>query len=944
MTRKQLCSSPYTLSNILHSAIPLIARFFHLWNFTVFRKALGLKRLLVGIFLVFSFSVGMTSADGESLKVTPFSGEVRIINSFEDAMSYANTNGGGTVELLSDVNFFHPYFIPDTSSADYSKPYHTIIVSTSITLLGNGHTINISPGAEISVRNGTLTLGDNSGTNSLIFDGGGNWYEQLKSFQANPATVFAEGWGDFGYDTHMGCTPIVSVSSNSTLNMNSGVILQNRIYDGIINTIYDYAALAVNVHDGGTFNMYGGIIQNFHSYPLLHSSNVAEDVSAIVVQSNGNFIMKAGILRDNSVLNNTINIPISDYDHAGGIGTEMFGDGPACGGALSAFRAVINISGGKIYENKADSGGALYFSECKNVSLSNVEIYNNVAAIPEGIDYDWGYGWGGAIYQSWNSEISLGQGCYIHDNQADSGGGIFIGGSNYPWYFFNYSWRTMHTVQAFIDYFSMHESLTMNEGSAICNNIGAYEASDIDSMPYVEINLIDAVTMNKTFHETGCSITGWFQDYNPRYNIDDTATAFTIYTPDEVKTKVASSGIELIAAPSISQINYYPNGGTGEQMESTVGSVGQQVSISSNSYTYGTRPFVSWNTKSDGSGISYTPNDLLTLTGTNLDLFAQWAVPVTIVKIWDDEENKEKNRPSHLNISLLLNGVLLKDYNNQDAILTLEPDGTGEWDGVIFLPAGVNYSLLQPTEDNVANYIQSDKKIVHSADGSISVTFINKQDSTPSTTSFSVRKIWQGADKGNIALQLYADGAPVSAEFSKAGTPATYTVSDLPMYNDDGSEIIYSATETHIPDYLTVYLNVSPYSEYTDAIYNGGTIVNREITEVRIKKRWIGPEGKASFQLYQDGEPIEWNDIEKDGEWYIWNNLPKLKDGKYTVYTVKEKNLSNYHAIYPEGRDYAKNGETIVNYWFPPTGDKSHLIVLALVTSIAGILILRRRR
>lgn len=59
-------------------------------------------------------------------------------------------------------------------------------------------------------------------------------------------------------------------------------------------------------------------------------------------------------------------------------------------------------------------------------------------------------------------------------------------------------------------------------------------------------------------------------------------------------------------------------------MKNLTGKSGSTVLIPACSFTYSNYSFVSWNTKSNGSGTRYNPNDTYVLTNTNLVLYAQW--------------------------------------------------------------------------------------------------------------------------------------------------------------------------------------------------------------------------------------------------------------------------------------------------------------------------------
>ena len=206
------------------------------------RKAWALS----GIIVLFLILIGrMACAAGEKVKVKPNFGAESLFNTFEEAIQYANNNGGGRVDLLDDVEFFHPYFNNDRASQGYDAAVVPTIISTAINIIGNGHVIHFSPGVELQVTDGgALSLGTANGKDLLIFDGGGNWNTRNKEFYAaNNKVIYA--------------TPFISVNGeNSLVNMYDGTALQNRIYDGTVDGYtYNNAALAVCVKNNGSFNL-----------------------------------------------------------------------------------------------------------------------------------------------------------------------------------------------------------------------------------------------------------------------------------------------------------------------------------------------------------------------------------------------------------------------------------------------------------------------------------------------------------------------------------------------------------------------------------------------------------------------------------------------------------------------------------------------------------------
>ena len=238
------------------------------------------------------------------------------------------------------------------------------------------------------------------------------------------------------------------------------------------------------------------------------------------------------------------------------------------------------------------------------------------------------------------------------------------------------------------------------------------------------------------------------------------------------------------------------------------------------------------------------------------------------------------------------------------------------------------------------------------------VDFIN----TMEITDFSVTKVWDGEDLGAIILTLYANGVEIVPQPEVTRVGNKYTYSDLPKYDEDGDEIVYSAKERYFDGYITIYKNVSPYTDMTKAIYDGGTIINREKEEVKvsfqIKKTWSGlQDGETApditLTLYCNGEVVEGVSTPKpdsDG-WYKYYDLPTSVDGEIAVYTVMEASLPGYTTIYKDANgeivEQGVNGGEIVNTRIPQTGDSASLgLWLAMMGASAAMLamLLRRKR
>ena len=277
------------------------------------------------------------------------------------------------------------------------------------------------------------------------------------------------------------------------------------------------------------------------------------------------------------------------------------------------------------------------------------------------------------------------------------------------------------------------------------------------------------------------------------------------------------------------------------------------------------------------------------------------------------------------------------------------PLHAGEVATIQAIPVGTEYKAVERENWRfLSSGTNSTGKVVR---GDNVVTFTNELI----TTNFVVYKQWEGTKKDTISLHLFADGEATDFMPEKSG--GTYTFFDLPKYDMDGHEILYTAKEDYMNGYMTMYVNKGKYADRSKAVYNGGTIINREVTTFFIHKEWIGAANppEIRFQLYQNGKLIEWRQPKNvGGGIYIWENLPRMKDGEEALYSAKELPVQGYLTRYENKHsdvvDRALNGGKVINYRLPVTGDKENLDfwwVLGATSSmilIAGIVTLMKNK
>ena len=263
------------------------------------------------------------------------------------------------------------------------------------------------------------------------------------------------------------------------------------------------------------------------------------------------------------------------------------------------------------------------------------------------------------------------------------------------------------------------------------------------------------------------------------------------------------------------------------------------------------------------------------------------------------------------------------------------PLHAGEIATIHRVPTGAEYTVKERENHRyLSTGVNSTGKMTKS---DTVVTFTNKLI----TTTFTVYKRWEGTEKDKITLHLFADGE--ATDYTPERTGNTYTFCNLPKFALDGHEILYSAKEDYMSGYMTMYINKGKYADRSKAVYNDGTIINREVTTFAVHKEWIGTSNppEIRFQLYQNGKPIEWRQPKKvSSELYIWENLPRMKDGEEAIYSAKEIPVKGFLTRYENHSgvtDCALNGGKIINYKVPITGDRENpgnWLILGIASSM----------
>ena len=297
-------------------------------------------------------------------------------------------------------------------------------------------------------------------------------------------------------------------------------------------------------------------------------------------------------------------------------------------------------------------------------------------------------------------------------------------------------------------------------------------------------------------------------------------------------------------------------------------------------------------------------NENLTITNS----YTPETTEATIIKIWEDDNNRDNVRPESLPVSLN-NGVASTDYS-------LKPNAKGDWELTISnLPKyregkEITYTWTE-SEDALPDGYELTKT---SKEGTVT-TLTNSRDID--TTTATIVKVWDDAGNQdgkrpatlNVVLhssdETY-DDVPVEL---KASENWTATINDLPknVKGKVGEEVVYTWTEDEkgLPEGYELTSNTAQGTITT--ITNS---YSPETTEASIIKVWDDAndqDGKRPEKLVvslSNGTDFELT--EENGWSAKAENLPKYKNGgeeiKYT-WTENEEGL-------PEGYKLTGNSKT----------------------------------
>ncbi len=252
---------------------------------------------------------------------------------------------------------------------------------------------------------------------------------------------------------------------------------------------------------------------------------------------------------------------------------------------------------------------------------------------------------------------------------------------------------------------------------------------------------------------------------------------------------------------------------------------------------------------------------------------------VSGTKIWKDNNNEYKTRPTSIVINLLQNG---------EQIDSKKVVATDEWAYTFDkLPKydvdGKEYTYTI-TENEVAGYVTeiSGNDVINTVTG---------------ITEVSGTKTWK--DNNNeyktrptsIVINLLQNGKQIDSKEIGESSDWAYEFKNLPEYDKDGVKYNYTVTEEEVTGYVT---EISGYDVINTL--TGTTSVNAiKIWQDNNNIYGTRPE-LITINLLQNEKQIDSKEIGESSDWaYEFKNLPEYdKDGVKYNYSLTEENIAGY--------------------------------------------------
>lgn len=279
--------------------------------------------------------------------------------------------------------------------------------------------------------------------------------------------------------------------------------------------------------------------------------------------------------------------------------------------------------------------------------------------------------------------------------------------------------------------------------------------------------------------------------------------------------------------------------------------------------------------------------DSYTITNTH----APAVVTVSVVKIWDDENNQDGIRPSLIQVTLTGS-----DGSTHNAAITKNEGWTYQFKDLPQYKNGVKIDYtLQEADSNPYTY-----EIVKGSDG-YSFTITNNY--VPAAVNVPVTTIWNdGNNRDGIraketVITLQGSNGKVYQHIVTDKDSFATVFEDVPKFFDEGKEVVYTVTQNEVDGYTT---NVANTDKYTFQITNTHEPEKLAKTVTKVWDDSNNQDGLRPNTLRialtgTDGTYIEKNLSAANNWTETFEGLYKyFKEGTPIQYTIDEEAVGGY--------------------------------------------------
>lgn len=303
---------------------------------------------------------------------------------------------------------------------------------------------------------------------------------------------------------------------------------------------------------------------------------------------------------------------------------------------------------------------------------------------------------------------------------------------------------------------------------------------------------------------------------------------------------------------------------------------------------------------------------------------------VTVSKAWEDNNDQDGIRPDEITVVLLADGERTKNT------LTLNPENN--WTGSFTeLDKYANGAEIIYTIEETA--IQGYNTVIT---GTHKEGFIITNSHTPAVVEVCGTKTWDddndrdGVRPESITINLLKNGEIIETKTVTAADAWSWKFTNLPKFENNGSEIVYTITEKAVEGYNTIYDGYNVTNSYKSAE-----------TSITVTKAWAdsnNAEGirpkEVTIKLYANGSDTGKTLVLSSANNWTGSfiHLAKYADGELIHYTVEEAAVKGYNTVI---KGTMENGFTVTNShtYSPQTGDDRTPMLWFSLLAAAGLMI-----